>query len=305
MKEEAFVSVLVYIRNSEDSIKKFLLNLDKFFLQNFKNYEIILLDDFSTDKTMEKINSIKGKLNKQLVVVKMAWPHGNEFTMLAGTELSIGDYIFEIESTTMDCPIETLRRLFDKATEGFDLVAAVPNSGVSFSSRVFYTLLNKLSYLTFDLYTERLRIVSRRALNSALKSREKIRYRKALYKLSGFPSTSIKYSSKLKSKPNRSIRDSVALAVEVLLLFSNLGPNLSFFAAFIFIIISILFGVYVLYVYLTFNSVLSGWTTIMLFLSVGFSGVFFILGLIGKYVSMLMMEIKNRQSYSIESINKI
>ena len=95
------------------------------------------------------------------------------------------------------------------------------------------------------------------------------------------------------------------MAVEVLLTFSNLGPNLSIIVSLIFLGLSALIGVYAFVVFLTLKSVISGWTTLMLVLSVSFSGIFFVLGLIGKYLAIILLEVKERPPYMVQTIKRL
>ena len=47
--------------------------------------------------------------------------------MVAGLDRAMGDFVFEFEDTYLDFPVEVLRRMYDTAVGGFDIVAAVPS----------------------------------------------------------------------------------------------------------------------------------------------------------------------------------
>jgi dolichol-phosphate mannosyltransferase len=61
-------------------------------------------------------------------------------------------------------------------------------------------------------------------------------------------------------------------------------------------------GFYVIVVDLTYNKVVPGWSTTMLFLSFGFSGLFLMSGVLIKYLDMILNETKQRPPYNIESV---
>ncbi len=300
-KKKQFISVIVYVNDSPTIIDFFIQRLTTQLSEKFENYEIIIVDDRGIHGIEEVIERGAVTVGGKIVLVQMAYEHGRETALLAGVELSMGDFVYEIETISEDYPLEILYELFVKALEGSDIVAAIPERGsIPIASRLFYSLMKRASHLKLDLSTERIRLVSRRAVNAILKSREKVRYRKVLYKYLGFNYATITYKPKKILKSQR--KNKMNLAVEVFLTFSDLGVKISFVAALLFFIVSVGLGAYSLVAYVTFEFVVTGWTTIMLFLSFGFSGLFLILGLMGKYMNMILVEVKNRPLYATRSI---
>jgi len=307
MKEKKFISAVAYLYNDEETVLDFLKNLDGYLFEKFEHYEIILVNDRSTDRTVEIIDKNKSVLRSESVIIlNLAWRHGLEPAMLAGTEMSIGDYVFEFDSTCMDYTFETLDEIYDKAANGFDIVGAYPDGPRKMTSKLFYAFLKKVSYLNLELTTENLKIVSRRALNRVLDLREKTRYRKALYRYSGFPCASVKYTPvKTAERTVRSLSERVSLAADVIFAFSDLGMKISIILSTLFFTLSIGIGFYAIVIYLTLKTVVTGWTTLSLFLSCGFSGIFLVLGILGKYLTMLLTEVQNRPSYIVRSVDRI
>lgn len=306
MKEKNFVSVVVYVHNQEYKIIEFLKNLNSFLSDNFENFEIILVNDCSFDRTMELIYENKNLFSDNIIVLNMAWKHKLELAMLAGTEITMGDFIFEIDTINIDYPIEMIMDLFKKSVNGFDVVSAVPKNKQKLTSTIFYKMLNKVSYLNLDLSTENVRVISRRALNRVLILKEKNRYRKALYRYSGFPFFSFYYNPIISDRINEMrLMDKLSLSIDILFSFSNIGLKISLLLSLVFFFISVLLGFYALIVYFYLPDVKAGWTTTILFLSFGFSGIFFVLGIIGKYVSMILSEVQKRPNYIIKEVNKL
>jgi dolichol-phosphate mannosyltransferase len=306
VKEKAFVSVVLYLQNSAPEIHQFLLALDGFMGDNFENYEIIAVNDFSSDGSDERIRAAAQNLNRDITLVNLAWWHGPEKGVMAGVDLAIGDYVFEIEMDKVNYPLELLYELFKEAGKGFDIVSASPANKQNIGDILFFKLFNKISYLPFDVYKETARIVSRRAINSILGMNEQIIYRKILYKFSGFPSRVLKYEPKVSSSKIRglSLRDKMRLAMDVFVSFSNIGTDISVAMSFLFLVISLLLGVYALSVYITQSGVVPGWTTQVLFMSLCFSGVFMVLGLQSKYISIILFETRDRPNYTVHSVER-
>lgn len=304
MKEQVFLSLIVYISHQNDykEIPNFLKKVGDFFTQRFESVEIILVNDTEED-LVEKIKTYVTNANFNLSLINLAWKHNLETAMLVGTDQSIGDFIYEFESPMVHYPLSLLHDLFQKASTGYDIVVATPKNGVKLSSKLFYKFLNKVSYLNFDFSTETIRIVSRRALNATLKAKDKIRFRKALYKLTGYPYVSISYKPQGKIRTmEKPLGEKLSLALNILIFYSGIGPRSALIMSVLFLLISIIGGAYAFYTYLTLNTVVSGWTTLMLFLSFGFSGVFFVLGLIGKYIAVMLAQIMDRPNYTIKSV---
>ena len=304
MKEKSFLSVVIYTYNQIKKLSKSLIKIDKFLLENFENYEIIIVNNGSNDNTEIEIENIKRNIKGNACLINLNKKQNIETAILAGTELAIGDFIIEIENIEARFKPTIIFELFKKCTSGFDIVSAIPINCQQ-ESQLFYKLFNKINNLNINLKTEPVRIITRRALNQALRSKEKNRYRKILYINTGFSHETIYYNSQKSVKSNKTFKEKINLALEMLLSFSNLGLDFTFLLSLIFFLISILIGLYTLYVYLTYKQVISGWTTTMLFLSFGFAGMFLITGILVKLLTMVLHETKDKPQYSVKSIKRI
>lgn len=304
MKESAFVSLVVYVYNVENTIEAFLQRLDAFISSKFESFEIILVNDASTDNTTRAILDVKSVLKGNVVIVNMPWRHKREAAIFAGVDMSIGDFVYEIDSTVMDYPVELLFDLYRKSTEGFDIVSASPRV-TKWGARLFYALMNKISYLTFDLTIENPRIITRRAINAVSHFKERTRYRKVLYKFSGYAFSTLLYDKQPGCHyKDESLSDKLSLAGDIIFLFSTVGLKVSAVLSLMFLSVSVLSGFYAIYMYLTLKTIVEGWTTLMLVLSFGLSGVFLVLSLISKYMTILLTEIQGRPHYTIKSVHK-
>lgn len=304
LKEKAYISVVVYAHEAAASIADSLRQLDAVFAATFESYEIIVVDDASRDATAAEVTTVATELHGPITLVSMPWQHREGLGLLAGADLAVGDFIFEFEKTIIDYPVELIQQAYKQLVSGFDMVSATPNQSRRVS-RWFYRMFKRFSPLGLDLKTESFRVITRRLYNSISKSKEKIRYGKVLYRYAGYPYTTINYTATRLTPDSSSLPEKISLAVEILLTFSNLGPNLSIIVSLVFLGVSLLLGVYAAVVWLTFQSVISGWTTLMLFLSFSFSGIFFVLGLIGKYLAIILLEVKERPPYMVQAIKRL
>lgn len=305
-KEKNFISAVVYIHNNENNIFNTLKNINNVLHNNFEKYEIICVNDYSTDKSVEQIKKFSKDVQGAVVsILNMSYYQGLELSMGAGVDLSIGDFVFEFDSTSMDYSTDTIMEVYFKSLKGYDIVSAAPKKKMRKSSKLFYDIFNGYSNNPNKLKTETFRILSRRAINRVQSMNKTIPYRKAIYANCGLKIDTIYYDCIDKvniKKDDKSTRKSVA--VESLILFTDVAYKAAIMMTFIMMIGIIGVGVYTLTVFIK-NQPVEGWTTTMLFLSVVFFSVFAILAVIIKYLSILVDLTFKKQKYMIESIEKL
>jgi len=301
MKNKVYISTVIYIHNDEDIVCKALKDITNFLDKHFEHFEVICVDDCSSDRTLEKVLDLIPHLKGYHNVISLTRKHGIETAMLAGSDKSIGDYVYEIELSFMDYSLDFMLELFNKTQSGFDIVSG-RGQNIPFVSKFFYFVLKQVSYVDMDLNTENIIIVSRRALNAILDMPEKSRYRKGLLYFTGFPKSECVYRPiKRVKRRNRSNLEKLQLALEIIISFSRIGSKMPLILSMGFLSISIVTGTYTIYDYIWgVSSEIRGWTTIMTFLSFTFFGIFLVLGFLGEYVSMILIELQGRPLYTIK-----
>jgi polyisoprenyl-phosphate glycosyltransferase len=306
VKEKVFVSLVVQIGNVKGAVRPFLLEVDRLFSDWFQNHEVILVDNHSTDGSPEEAQSTAPQLKGSFSIISLTRKQPLEIAMFAGADKSMGDYVFEIESPRVDFNLSLLEEMFSKAREGFDVVAAIPSKPVGFLTRGFYGFFNRFSDLDIDLTTERVGLLSRRALNAVLNMREKNRYRKALLGFTGYPKQTVYFEpTSTVWKDERSLFDKVKLATELFVSFSTLGSKLAIFFCLFFLFLSAAIGVYSVYAYYYLPNVYRGWTSIMSFLSLSFAGIFLILATLSEYLRQILGQVQDRPLYIVKAERRV
>lgn len=297
MKHQTFVTAVLYVRGEADTMAEFMQDLGAFLAEKFSMSEIVVVVDDGSDKTSEMATRATKRLTVPVTVLTLARFHGIETGIMAGLDRAMGDFVFELEGTDIDFPLDLLEQMFVKGRSGYDIVAGVPDA-VSRRSRLFYHLVNRYSNLGRDLQTEHVRLVSRRSLNAMLLLREKVRYRKALYVLTGYPYLAIRYRSDHPSA-RRANRETMGLAFDILISMSSFGLRLAHMLSIVFFSFSLLALGWAAFNFFFNASVVQGWTTIMVLLSGGFAGVFVVLGILGEYLGRLLVETRGRPIYVV------
>lgn len=303
LKEAAFISVVAYLHNEENRGGDFLKTVDAILHEKFEAYEIILVNDFSTDQTLANIRAAIKQVNGNVVIINLSRKHGVEQAMMAGLERSVGDYVFEFDSLYIDYPNTAINEVYQVAASGYDIVSASSSTIPALSSRAFYWLINSMSYLNLDLSTESFRLVTRRALNAMLNLKEKVKYRKALYAFTGYEKGKVQYQPIIYfvRKGNSFCHENINLAVSVIVSFSDFGLKLAHYIAFAFLTISVFMIGYSLFQYFFKQNIVEGWTSLMTLVAFGFSGIFFVLGMLGEYIGRILTEIQNRPGYTVRT----
>ena len=183
-------------------------------------------------------------------------------------------------------------------------ISATPEGGGRFTSRLFYRVFNRYANIQYQLETERFRILSRRAINRVHAMSRTIPYRKALYANCGLKLERLRYRPAGDGGKAGADRERPRLAADALILFTNVAYRLALCLAFVMMALTLIVTGYTVVVYLS-GSPVEGWTTTMLFLGFGFFGMFAILTLVLKYLSVLVELSFRRQRYVFESIEKL
>ena len=300
-KEKGYISLVCYLCNDADTVQPFLREIMPLIRENFENYQLVFVDDFSSDKTFEITTKMFKEFNVSGSVLRLSQKHGNERGILAGLDKAVGDFIIEFGCPIVDFPINLISQSFEAIKSGKEIAVILPEKPLNFSTKIYYFLFNKFSYLNEPLASERVLIMTRRALNSILSIDERIRYKKALLSLAGFPKEFIPYkpiNSQYVDK--RSFSEKILSTFENFASYTSIGSRAPLFLSAIFLMISMVIGMWVIYNYFFVENLVGvGWISVMGFMSISFSGLFFLLGVLSEYVTKILREIVNIPIYTI------
>ncbi len=268
------------------------------------------MDDACSDGTVETLKSyVEAKQIKAMVsVVHMGFFHGLEGAMNAGRDIAIGDFVYEFDDIFVDYEPEVIMEVYHKLIEGNDIVAASSKGKLRLTSRVFYSLYNRTSRGKGKIGPETFRIVSRRAINRIKSMGQYIPYRKAVYMNCGLNTSTICYNSKdvnvrIKNKTVASER--TTLALDSFIYFTNALERISAIMCGIFLFLTMGMGIYIAFDIFNGTNTVEGWLSTMSFLAFGFFGVFALLTIILKYLSVLLNLIFRQQRYLVSDIEKV
>lgn len=310
MKEKKFISLVIYLHNNGAYLEHFLEQVLPVCEEKFEQFELVCVDDCCNDNTMDILRNYinQKKITIMVNVVHMSFFHGLESSMNAGRDLAIGDFVYEFDNIFIDYKPEIILQVYDKLLEGNDIVSTSRRGQLRFTSRIFYALYNKTSRSRGKIGPETFRLISRRAINRIKSMGQYIPYRKAIYMNCGLRTATIRYDCKnedIKRHHQTAASERTSLALDSFIYFTNVMERISTIISGAFLLLSVGMGLYTISDIFNKNKPVEGWLSTMSFLSLGFFGVFALLTIILKYLSVMLNLIFKQQQYLISDIEKI
>ena len=191
------ISIVVPVRNEEQCIKPFLDKTVAVLNKIGKKYEIIFSLDPSSDKS-EKIILNEMQSNKNIKLLVFSRRFGQPAATMAGIFNCQGSYCIIIDVDLQDPP-EVIEKLYNKVTEGYEVVYAKRKSRKGETlikkivSSIAYYLINQLSEINIPRDTGDFRIISRRVVDELKKLNESHGFLRGMVAFVGFNQTHIEY----------------------------------------------------------------------------------------------------------------
>jgi len=304
MEKNIVVSVLCPLHNDADILAGFLNELSEVLRRSFQFYEIILVDDGSTDETAAVVATLL-KQHERVRYVALSRSNGREVAISAGLETAIGDFVVIMIPRTD--PPALVPDFVRACREGDGLVTGLSETPKRagflshLGSRLFHGYCRR--YLGFDFQenTTDFRCLSRNVVNAVTRFHDRHRYLRIFTARIGFRHQTISYRplerggeiapESLFAEINHAIEIVVANSKHPLRLVSRLG-----------LVLSILNGLYIGYIVAIFlfkRQVAEGWTTSSMQSATMFFFLFLILAVLCEYAGRILEESQNRPLYFV------
>jgi dolichol-phosphate mannosyltransferase len=302
--DRQFVSVVIPVYREAAHIGEVLQAAHDALSAAEVDFEFILVDDGSPDNTWKALQAQSSSF-PMMRAVRLSRNFGKELALCAGLDLAEGDAVIVMDGDGQHPPSLLTEMVRTWRETGVDIVEATKidrgseSTFSKFAAGLFYLIWNKLS--GFELRgASDYKLLNRRAVNAYLQMDERNVFFRGMTAWIGFTRTHIPFevAPRKGGSSNWSVLRRLTLALNGISGFSSLPLHLVTFAGMIFLIFSVVFGLYTLLLQVFGRSV-SGFATVILLLLVIGSLLMISLGIIGIYLARIYDEIKNRPRYVI------
>lgn len=302
------VSVIVPVYFQEKGLNELHKRLTQVLskLENY-NYEIILVNDGSTDGSFDIMKKIH-KSDPKVKVVNFSRNFTQQAAIVAGLQLASGQAIVIIDDDLQDPP-EVIPQMLEKWEEGYQVVYGVRTKrpGESFfkllTAKLFYRVISNLSDVKLPVDSGDFRLIDSRVKDELVKMKEKSRYMRGLTAWVGFKQYGLTYErdARFAGKTNYNFFKLMRFAINGITSFSEKPLLLSGYIGLVATFLAFLFMLAMVVVkIISPQNTITGWTSTITVI-VFFGGLQLIsLGIIGVYIGKIYLQVKDRPLYIID-----
>lgn len=303
------LSVIIPIYNDEDVLDELNHRLMRVLPDLADRYEIVLVDDGSSDGSWAKIEEIK-KVNENIVGIKLIRNFGQQNAISAGLDHVQGDVVVIMDSDLQDRP-EDIHKLLE-ALQNNDASMAIAQwisrkDGFfkKMVSRLFYVVSQKLTKITHKPNLGVFRAVRKEVVNELKNYKEKTSTTLSLLYWIGVDYVTIELNrdERFAGKSGYNLKKMLKLTFDRIFSFSMFPIRASIYTGLVVSFISFVMAIIFILRYY-FGSVAPGWTSVIVLLLFLFGMNFLFMGIIGEYLGRIFLESKQRPKYIIKKILK-
>ena len=301
------ISIVVPFFNEGGAINHFYSGMSPILSLNIGcNFEVICVDDGSTDSTLSELIELTKK-DTRFHILEFSRNFGKEAALSAGIDFANGDAVIPIDADLQDPP-ELIIKMVQLWKDGAEVVLAkrVDRSTDSFMKRktasLFYKLHNKLSTsMRIPENVGDFRLMDRVVVDALKQLPERQRFMKGLFAWVGFKSVTVEYSRSSRSAGEtkfsgwrlwnfalEGITSFSLVPLKIWTYFGLFGAFLAFLYASFIIIRTLIFGI-----------VLPGYASLLVVVLFFGSLQLISLGILGEYIGRIYFETKNRPLYIV------
>lgn len=301
------ISVVIPFYNEQENVEALYRRLGATFKNIGYDFEIIAVNDGSSDETLTMLKSIKLK-DKRLKIVDLSRNFGQQIAISAGISFSKGDAVVMLDADLQDPP-ELILEFIKKWKEGYEVVYGTreKQKGNIFKTacyHMFYRMLQSISHVDVPLDSGDFCLIDKKVVDVLKNIHERNRFIRGIISWIGYRQVGIRYEREFRhaGSPKYTILKVIKLAIDGAISFSHLPLRISSFFGFAISIISFLTGTFLIIKRLLYGSQMHGLTSIIV--SVLFIGgiQLITIGIIGEYIARIYDETKQRPVFIVREL---
>ena len=301
------LSVVIPIYNDADCLEELSRRLRAALSgAGIEDYEVIFVDDGSRDRTRETLRRLCGE-DPRVKLIGLSRNFGHQFAITAGFDCSRGEAVLVMDGDLQDPP-EVVPEFVAKWREGFDVVYGVrlERAGESpfkkWTAICFYRLLRKLTNTEIALDAGDFRLLSRRAMDSFGRLRERSRFVRGMVSWLGYPQAPVHYkrAQRWAGTTHYPFHKMVKLALDAIVSFSDVPLRIASWSGFVGVGMCLVYLAYAITAKLLWDQPVRGWASLVAITLLIGSVQLAVLGVMGQYVGRIYEEVKGRPLYLVQ-----
>ena len=272
-------------------------------------YEIVFVNDGSTDRTAEILLSIRER-DRRVIIVDLARNYGHQLALSAGLSVTRGGRVLVIDADLQDPP-ELLGDMMAEMDRGADVVYGQRKRRDNeswfklVSAKLFYRLLSRVASVPIPQDTGDFRLMTRQVVDILNSMPETHRFIRGMVSWIGFKQVPVFYerNSRFAGETKYPMRKMIMLGSDAITAFAIAPLRFVYTLAFAAALLALALILWSIYTFLSEKAV-PGWSSLIVVV-LTFSAIqLFALGIIGEYIGRIFIQVKGRPMFIIKQIHR-
>ncbi len=299
------LSIVIPVYNEAGNLPQLIKELGEMLLSLDMTWEILFVDDGSTDNTWAIIESLHQE-NNSVKGLRLSRNFGHQYALLAGLANGAGEALITMDGD-LQHPVAMIPELVSEWRHGNMIVHTrrldPPTLSFfkKFTSRLYYRIFSYLSGVRIESGMADFRLLDRQVVKEILEFSEEGLFFRGIAQWVGYRSATVPYTSheRFSGTSKYSLKKMIKLAWNGITSFSIVPLRLGIFLGFVTSLIAFAEIIYAIAVKIFTDTAVPGWASAISIISFLFGVLFILLGIVGEYIGRILIEVRQRPRYLI------
>jgi glycosyltransferase involved in cell wall biosynthesis len=299
------LSIVIPVYNEAGNLPQLIKELGEGLLSLEMTWEVLFVDDGSTDNTWAIIESIHQE-NNSVKGLRLSRNFGDQYALLAGLANGAGDAVITMDGD-LQHPVAIIPELVNEWRHGNMIVHTrrLDPPTLSFfkkmTSKVYYRIFSYLSGVRIESGMADFRLLDRQVVKEILEFSEEGLFFRGIAQWVGYRSATVPYTSheRFSGASKYSLKKMIKLAWNGITSFSIVPLRVGILLGFVTSVIAFAEIIYAIGVKIFTDTAVPGWASAISIISFLFGVLFILLGIVGEYIGRILVEVRQRPRYLI------